>query len=792
MSSDPKVRNHLEGHVGHIEKIVRKIAKNEAVVDDLTQECCVRIIEKEELWGGNESKLSQWMNSISRNVVINAIMRRKRPVAQSQRLLETEVSAEDEVKDFDEGDVSWLMEQVMNLSERQKEIVHLHYFKGMKLNEIAVELGISPPAVSKQLTQARSVIRSKKAADGGLMSLPLIGAILSSSKVQSLWSSMTAPKVVSVSAVFLFASFVMNGAVPSVDTSSSDSLRVVKSDLPYRAAGLASDKILESLTSAAPLNFVTAALEPDEAQFKNELLKETNTVANTVASYDKNENKIFNLNINLYGNRDLLLSRLTTVFQKAYDKNIAGSLVTAQMKQSIDNDFKGSVGDYLAHKLPAKVNILDKRRNFLLVFLDIDDHNSIKALNRLQKKYFHKFTICAVVQPLVQRVKGDPVKLASTGKVIEAVDPTFFPRNQQALFKVFEEGKKFPEYEEPDFLICFDENRDLGGLKDYKAKPNYASKYSPYSNTKGVNSFAAVINRQGQMIWMGQAKNAAYYMGVVDSKEFTWSDFRKAALTMDGQNQYFSLISGPKGLPLAEGKLKSFYKDFTKSPEMMIVFVERMLKRDLFEFKDMKLALGLIRKTGLLLGVKDPVVTKMLMDYYFVNGDLALARQKAALLKKEINTKLDPVAFKKLSRAKLLFANQYWPYLTGAPNKISEEDARKVEKRLLKNFMADPHAFAEIVYFCMRSEAAPYENEHFNKLVGAAYKKTLTAIKENRIDKKNHKIFAAYSLFRFRTEEYKKSASLMVQAVKCIELTKDKDTLAHYKALHKNISRRIR
>ena len=64
-----------------------------------------------------------------------------------------------------ETDSITLTQEIMRLPHRQQEVVLLHYYQGLTGREIAQALGISGPAVSKRLKQARA--RLHIALEGG-------------------------------------------------------------------------------------------------------------------------------------------------------------------------------------------------------------------------------------------------------------------------------------------------------------------------------------------------------------------------------------------------------------------------------------------------------------------------------------------------------------------------------------------------------------------------------------------------------------------------------------------------
>jgi RNA polymerase sigma-70 factor (ECF subfamily) len=62
--------------------------------------------------------------------------------------------------EFDEED-SDLLDAVSELPEKLRIAIHLHYYEGYSLNEIADILGIAPSAVSMRLTRAKEVLRNR-------------------------------------------------------------------------------------------------------------------------------------------------------------------------------------------------------------------------------------------------------------------------------------------------------------------------------------------------------------------------------------------------------------------------------------------------------------------------------------------------------------------------------------------------------------------------------------------------------------------------------------------------------
>ena len=54
-----------------------------------------------------------------------------------------------------------LLDQVSNLPEKQRTVLHLHYYQGYNLQEIARLLGVTVPTVKMRLKRGREALRKE-------------------------------------------------------------------------------------------------------------------------------------------------------------------------------------------------------------------------------------------------------------------------------------------------------------------------------------------------------------------------------------------------------------------------------------------------------------------------------------------------------------------------------------------------------------------------------------------------------------------------------------------------------
>ncbi len=160
------IRPLLEGHLPRIRNLVARIGPERGLVDDITQECCVRIIEKEHLWR-ERGKARAWMNAIARNLTFRRIDQRSRERARTESLAEESEQAPGEGA-FSEDRVHWVLEQFASLSGKQKEVLKMRYFDGLTNGEIAARMGVAEATVSTHHTRALETLRQRARQRGWL------------------------------------------------------------------------------------------------------------------------------------------------------------------------------------------------------------------------------------------------------------------------------------------------------------------------------------------------------------------------------------------------------------------------------------------------------------------------------------------------------------------------------------------------------------------------------------------------------------------------------------------------
>lgn len=120
---------------------VRSHISDPYMAEDIVSEVFLKVYRNLEGFDESRASLSTWIYSITRNTVIDYYKKRE-----AQRALFDEITEFEEMPDESpayEGRLEDLANALENLSERERDLIILHYYKGYTLKRIAVMTGIS-------------------------------------------------------------------------------------------------------------------------------------------------------------------------------------------------------------------------------------------------------------------------------------------------------------------------------------------------------------------------------------------------------------------------------------------------------------------------------------------------------------------------------------------------------------------------------------------------------------------------------------------------------------------------
>ena len=161
------VKIELVEQIPQIRKVVSRVVKNDNWVDDITQECCLLIMQKENLWDESRGSFQSWINCLSRNVAIKMGGKNRFDSIKNNEYVDSSVVDQDfDTEENLQIKIDNIMELFNELPSRQKEIMTLRYFHGMKGVEISEKLNITPATVSIQIKLALKKLKRQSQYQG--------------------------------------------------------------------------------------------------------------------------------------------------------------------------------------------------------------------------------------------------------------------------------------------------------------------------------------------------------------------------------------------------------------------------------------------------------------------------------------------------------------------------------------------------------------------------------------------------------------------------------------------------
>jgi RNA polymerase sigma factor (sigma-70 family) len=146
--------------------IARVVTGDPTLADDVLQDCLIDIYQRWDRVGGADSRPLAYAARIMGSKAAN-----HRRTAWGRRV---QVMDDAAILDSDSGDETGSVDNRMivagalrHLSERQRQVVAMHYLLDMSVAEIAAELGQPTGSVTSDLTRARQRLRTDLTRGGG-------------------------------------------------------------------------------------------------------------------------------------------------------------------------------------------------------------------------------------------------------------------------------------------------------------------------------------------------------------------------------------------------------------------------------------------------------------------------------------------------------------------------------------------------------------------------------------------------------------------------------------------------
>lgn len=143
-------------HSSHVDAVVRRLAGDPDLAEDIAQEVWIQIFRALPSWRG-DAKFSTWVHRVAVNRTLNALRSTRRQASVETAIEEDSASVEQD------GERTMLAASIddaaRQLSPGARTVFLLHDVEGYTHEEIATELGITPGGSKSQLFKARAKLR---------------------------------------------------------------------------------------------------------------------------------------------------------------------------------------------------------------------------------------------------------------------------------------------------------------------------------------------------------------------------------------------------------------------------------------------------------------------------------------------------------------------------------------------------------------------------------------------------------------------------------------------------------
>lgn len=149
------MRRLYEEHSPHVFAVVRRLAGDEQLAEDLSQDVWIRAFDRLDQFRG-DSGFGTWIHRIARNMALSHLRRRKR-----RPDVEGEAAPGSSSPPPEDAVISrrMLEEALERLPPGYREVLVLHDVEGMTHEEIADSLGVAVGTSKSQLHKARARMR---------------------------------------------------------------------------------------------------------------------------------------------------------------------------------------------------------------------------------------------------------------------------------------------------------------------------------------------------------------------------------------------------------------------------------------------------------------------------------------------------------------------------------------------------------------------------------------------------------------------------------------------------------
>ncbi len=148
MLTAERINDAVEEYGDMLYRLCIVMLQSTADAEDAVQETFITYMEKSPPFGDSEHEKA-WLLKVARNKCRNVLRYRKRHFSEPAEVLDTLVERTPD---------SRILESLMELPEKYRSILHLHYITGYKVDEIAEITGLRSSTVKMRLHKGRKLL----------------------------------------------------------------------------------------------------------------------------------------------------------------------------------------------------------------------------------------------------------------------------------------------------------------------------------------------------------------------------------------------------------------------------------------------------------------------------------------------------------------------------------------------------------------------------------------------------------------------------------------------------------
>ncbi|MDE6320078.1 MAG: RNA polymerase sigma factor, partial [Lachnospiraceae bacterium] len=178
---DEEIAEIYNRHYNTVYRICFSFMKNSVDAEDMVQETFLKLISSKKQFESEEHEKA-WLIVTASNTCKDELRRWKRRLENIKSLYRQE----NVVRKEDDRVLEW----VMALPVKYKQVIYLYYYEGYRTSEIAGMLHCSESTVRNQLLRGRSILKKNsvyRAKSGAVLAAVLAGSLLAASTVYAVY-----------------------------------------------------------------------------------------------------------------------------------------------------------------------------------------------------------------------------------------------------------------------------------------------------------------------------------------------------------------------------------------------------------------------------------------------------------------------------------------------------------------------------------------------------------------------------------------------------------------------------